>query len=233
MGSDLVIFSLIGGAVYADTHAVGQVGISMPLVAATLAGAVLGNLTLGLTMGILLQLPYLIEVPVGGAKISISSVGAFVAAGMAILLARSFPLRPNMVLMASVIAGIAIGWATIPLQDRLRRWNLYLTKRADLAAERGNVSRIEALNYLAAGGAFLFGAVVSVGWLILGLAMSTRILGSIPQTLDARLQLVVPVLLGAGLASLIWHLVRARGVQLYPLIGVALGGLFFLFRSVG
>ncbi|MCG8608077.1 PTS sugar transporter subunit IIC [bacterium] len=233
MGSELVIFCLAGGVVYADTHAVGQVGISLPMMAAAFAGAILGNVTLGLTIGILMQLPYLLDVPVGGAKISISGVGAFVAAGLAVVLEHSFPARPNSVLLAAILSGIAVGWATLPLQDGLWRWNLRLVRKADFAAERGKLTSIDTLNYVAAGGAFLFGAVVSCGWLLLGLMIWTRFLAWMPQSFDSKLQLLAPVLLGAGLASFIWRLIRARQVLLYPLMGVALGSLFFLVRSVG
>ncbi|MDZ7376332.1 MAG: PTS sugar transporter subunit IIC, partial [candidate division KSB1 bacterium] len=58
----LLLVSFIGGIVAMDTAAAWQIMISQPVVACPLLGWLLGDVELGLTIGILLELPWLINI---------------------------------------------------------------------------------------------------------------------------------------------------------------------------
>ncbi len=95
---EIMLVSLWGGLVSMDTTAFLQIMTSRPIVACTVAGLILGNLQLGLLIGILLELAYISELPVGAAKFSESNVGAVSAAAVADLTIRQFPDRQDAVI---------------------------------------------------------------------------------------------------------------------------------------
>ena len=118
MDTNLLIFFLLGGVVYADTEAAGQAMVAQPLIACTTAGLLLGNMTLGMTVGLLMQLPYLIELPVGGAKVSLGNIGAYIAAGVAVTLSEVSPDQSNFILAASLLWGILLSWGLVKISLR-------------------------------------------------------------------------------------------------------------------
>jgi len=65
MEMDILLFCLMGGIVSADTDSAWQSMVSQPLIACSIAGMLMGDLALGCVVGVLLQLPYLVELPVG------------------------------------------------------------------------------------------------------------------------------------------------------------------------
>lgn len=230
MNFDLILFCSVGGLIYSDTDAVGQFGISQPLVSAALAGLVLGNLELGITVGILMQLPYLVELPAGGAKISVASLGSFVGSGLAVSLSQSYPGFNNLTLAVTLGFGVLTGWLTIPLQGQLRQLNGGLIKYVDLAAGSGDLRRITFLNNLSAFRTILFGVFSCAFFFVTGKVVFTYLLQLAPRYLDAKLQFVTPVILGAGIGALLWQFVKTKRGVGFSLIGVALGVLFFFSR---
>ena len=226
MEGQLALFFLIGGAIYADTDAVGQFMFSQPLVACTLAGWVLGNVGLGLSLGALLQLPFVVETPVGGAKVSVISVGAYVAAGVA---ARVAPAdgETGLFMAAALIYAILLSVVAVPLQEGLRRFNQVLVHQADAAAEYGRLEDIARLNYLGATVAWLFGAVFTVAFFWTGLPLLRFIAEmSAPPLWFHGLE---PVMLGAGMGALGWHFSRKR-VGKFTLAMAGISGIILWSR---
>lgn len=111
MWLDLLAVSLWGGIVSADTTAALQIMISHPLISCAVVGLILGNFALGFTMGILLELVWLHEIPAGSAIFSEGNVGATVAAALAIITAqktgRVIPAVAISLLVAIIISMIA------------------------------------------------------------------------------------------------------------------------------
>ncbi len=103
--ADLVALGVLGGLVALDGTALGQFMVSRPLVAATLAGALLGDATLGLAVGGVLELFYLSALPVGGARFPEGGPAAVVAAAAAVAAGG----------MPGLAAGVAVGmvWGTL------------------------------------------------------------------------------------------------------------------------
>lgn len=65
---ELLILALMGGLLALDGTSVGQVMVSRPLVAGTLAGWVLGVPGLGFAVGAILEIYLLVSFPVGGSR---------------------------------------------------------------------------------------------------------------------------------------------------------------------
>lgn len=221
-----VVYCFVGGLVYMDTDAVGQFMISQPLVACTAAGAIFGHWPLGLTVGMLLQLPYLAEIPVGGTKVALGNLGAYVAAGVAAQLAASHPDR--LFLAFAIFFGVAISWGAIPLQDGLRRVNLWIAQRADAAAENGRLDVIARYQYLGALLAFLFGGIVSGTLAMLGVGV-WNFLGPFLSGLEFNGRLIEPLVFGAGAAAVL-HLFLKRETVRHALIGVGMGVVYVVYN---
>ncbi len=202
---DVWLFCLLGGVVYIDTDAVGQFLISQPLIAGAAAGALLGNLSAGLTVGILLQLPFLIDIPVGGSKVYLGTLGAYVAAGLAAKLSQVYPAQNNLVVIFAILCGVLASWGALPLQKRLRELNLVLVRRADRAAEHGRLNQITCLNYLSTLLAVLFGVTTTALFFQAGQYTGSLFINLVPVQLESTLLFVKPVLLGAGVGAMLWQ----------------------------
>ncbi len=222
MDSSLILFCLMGGIVYADTDAVGQFMISQPLIACTVAGWLLGSTTIGFTVGVLLQLPYLVEIPIGGAKIPQGNLGAFVAAGLATMLTQLHPHKANLVLMSAILIGVFLSSQTIPLQDLLCKFNRMLLHRADRAAEHGNLGQLTVVNYVGVLAAYLFGGLLVAVFSLAGYYVCRFFLEALPANLESRMGLLKPVLLGAGFGAVLWHFLT-RNTLKFTVVGTLVG----------
>ena len=83
---EVLLICLIGGLVSIDTAAAWQVMISQPVFACPVIGLIFGNVEMGIMMGVLLELPWLINIPTGGTHGSEGNLGAVVATSLAIYL---------------------------------------------------------------------------------------------------------------------------------------------------
>ncbi|HSM04816.1 MAG TPA: PTS sugar transporter subunit IIC [Longimicrobiales bacterium] len=112
-----VLLIVLGGLVALDGAALIQTMISRPLVAGTLAGAVLGDAALGLQVGAILELFLLVAVPAGGGRMPDGGIAAVVAVAAA-------TAAPGPGGLALAIAGGLI-WGELAGrgQVRVRIWN--------------------------------------------------------------------------------------------------------------
>ena len=231
MESSLLLFCLMGGLVYADTDAVGQVMLSQPLIACPVAGLILGNVAAGLTVGIILQLPYVVEIPAGGSRVSLGNMGAFVAAGIAIKLMNVYSEQANIILTISILFGILLSRLTIPIQHGLRQVNYLLLKQADIAAEAGDVNKINRLNYAGAMMTFFFGIVYTALFFVIGKFICPLIVNSLPSQLEVGMRLLKPALLGAGIGAMYWLYFKKSSMNVM-LLGILFGAIIILVKFV-
>ncbi|MFQ5636588.1 MAG: PTS sugar transporter subunit IIC [bacterium] len=221
-------YCFVAGIVYLDTDAVGQFAISQPLVACTIAGWIFGNITIGLTVGLLMQMPYLVEFPTGGAKVSVGNLGAYIAAGVAAVLSASWSGETELVLFLSILLGCIWSWALIPFQEKLRHFNCLLIYKADSAAQKGSVAKITLFNYLSVLGAFTFGVVFCALLFVISLNLCDSLLEMSSLTATWNVTLFKPILLGAGMGALIWHFLQRKALK-FTAIGAIIGTVIWLF----
>lgn len=200
MSAELAVIILLGGIVATDTTAAFQVLVSHPLVACTLAGLVLGDLRVGLSMGVLLELPWLAEVPVGGARINEGNVGALVSATLAVVLSRAVS-RPELMFFVAILWGIAVAFVGGRVIIACRRVNTLLLHRADAAAARGDirglsVCHVGAIALMAAAGVLLTWAGV-----LGGIAVLPPLIAVVPPSWDPAFALTRAAVLGVGIGA--------------------------------
>ncbi|HEX6042585.1 PTS sugar transporter subunit IIC [Longimicrobium sp.] len=215
----LLLLGLLGGVLALDATSLGQFMLSRPLIAAGLAGMVMGNPHAGIIVGLLLEAIHLAVLPVGAARYpeagpaAVAAAGAYAGAGTA---------KP-VALLASVVFMLAWGWVGGRSVEALRRWNARSAVPAEGPVDLGTLERLHAR---AIGLDFLRGvAVTLLGLLILGTLLET--LGWIPFR-EQWTRPALAVSAAAALASSL-RLFGRRRLPLFVAGGVA-GALLLWLR---
>jgi mannose/fructose/N-acetylgalactosamine-specific phosphotransferase system component IIC len=122
----IVGISLLGGVIGLDRTAVGQIMISQPIVVAPLIGWILGDATTGLIVGAVLELIWLLDVPVGAFVPADSTVAAVFATAIAIL---GSPVSDRLSLTGfSVLLTVVLAPMTMVADKVIRKYNSRLAQ---------------------------------------------------------------------------------------------------------
>jgi len=227
--AEFVIISLAGGFVAFDTTAGWQIMISQPLVACTLVGLIFGNPQLGLLMGILMQLPWLKEMPVGGAHHSDSNIGAFVAASLTVILARHEVNTDNILIVITIIYGLAVGWFSGNIVASMRKANNRIVYQADKAAEAGDTGQITRLNVLGMIYAYITGLVIVAISFIAGYLMLSKLGAFIPVYFDKAFGYARIGILALGVGSMISMFLTRKRIHFFAYGAVIALALYLIF----
>ncbi|MBI3548809.1 MAG: PTS sugar transporter subunit IIC [Elusimicrobia bacterium] len=160
--AELPALCVVAALLELDATCVGQWMVSRPLVLAPLLGWLCGSAAAGVSVGILMELITLDDLPVGSAM----PLNATVAAASAVLLASGpFALEPA----AAFPAGIALGGAFSKVEVRLRSARARLSRSAEAALNAGRLpklGRFIAMGWTwqaVASGVFLYATVAAMG----------------------------------------------------------------------
>lgn len=227
MWSELFLASVWGGVVAMDTTAAFQAMISRPMVSCTVVGLMLGNVPLGLTIGVLLELLYINELPVGAAKFSESNVGAVAAATVAIFVHQQLPQREIAAIALSLFLGIIISYLGGKLVVLMRRINSRIYSKL-LDTDPLTPWHIDLAQFWGILLSFVLGfaSVFLTAWVFTNRMIWA--LHQFPQTYDKILQPAMAGLLGAGcafLAYMFWEQSK-RGWLLT--LGLAIGLVLYI-----
>ncbi len=166
----LILLSAVGGLLGLDSTGALQVMLSRPLVVGALFGVLLGNLSLGLVLGSMVELLCIAGPPVGSLVPPDSTAAAAAAATVAVRLAH---LRPGHWTTAAAALGFLAAVPAGALGARAevwqRRWTNRLSRRADAELDAGRLPRLGILLAAALGMAFLRGFLVCA--LVLGVGV--------------------------------------------------------------
>ncbi len=127
-GAEAVALAAVGGLLNLDRAAVFQSMASRPLVGATVAGAVVGQAGLGLLCGALLELLWLLDLPVGASIPQDEALAGLMAAVFAAAAPAGWSLyaRAGVGVLLAVPFGALGRWVDL----RVRRGNEALAERA-------------------------------------------------------------------------------------------------------
>ena len=139
----MVILSLLGGALSVDATAALQVMLSQPLVAGSIAGAIVGEPVLGLVVGSTLQLVWIGVLPVGAAPFPDGAVAGSVGVGVAAVLAGS-GVSEGLAVAAGMMSGLIGGAVGQRVTSRVRRLNVRYSAIAESRAEQGDARGVRA-----------------------------------------------------------------------------------------
>jgi mannose/fructose/N-acetylgalactosamine-specific phosphotransferase system component IIC len=223
---ELLPISLLGGVLGLDVVCFPQMMISRPLVAATLAGAFVGDATTGVLVGATLELIALATLPFGASRYpewgSSAVVGGAIAAA----------LHTDRVgaLTTGVLAALATAWVSGWTLVKLRQWNAWLARRRRPALDAGSRGAVIGLQLAGLTADFVRAALLTAiaYGLIFPVANATVGVWSFD---DHTSRAVVVMIAGAVAASAAWTIFHsARHARWYFAAGLAIGLLFLFAR---
>lgn len=231
----MAAFGLLGGLLSLDRTAVLQTMASRPLVGATLAGWLVGDPALGLLAGLLLELLWLMDLPVGASVPPDESLSGVLAGVFAAAAPDAW--APEARAACGVLLAVPAGWAGRWADLGIRRWNAGLLSCVLEELGRGLNPPLARAHWKGALRFFAAGACLTAA----GAAGGVWVLGSwapgLPPQAEASLELVallLPVLGGGAVLAgmgLRRHappfaagLVGALGLERAGGVGTAIGG---------
>ena len=223
---DLLPIALLGGALGMDVVTFPQAMISRPIVAATVAGAFIGNASAGLVMGAVLELLALEMLPFGASRYpewgSASVVGGALYA--------SQPFEPAGALAASLFAALVTALISGKSMVYLRRINASLASRERVALHEGSRRAVNGLQIFGLSGDLLRGFLVTLASMIVFHGLIDAIVSE--WGTDARYsRAVVVAMVAAVSAGAIWKIFHAvHGARLLFLAGLAAGAFVVVTR---
>ncbi|HNS74045.1 MAG TPA: PTS sugar transporter subunit IIC [bacterium] len=230
MWQDVVVVSLWGGFVALDTTAAMQILISRPLVSCSVVGLLLGSFAPGFIIGLMFELIYLDELPVGGALFNEGNLGATIAAGLAILLSRESG-RPDLAVPLAALAGLLTSkaGAHIVVALRTRNTEIYtrLIERPRITSGAVTRAHLHCLLLM-----FAAGVVLTFTALVLFFFIFRSLIPLIPAGWDAHLRTLIYAFLGVGCAVLLYIFYERKRWWLFA-AGLGLGLLVWLFTAAG
>ncbi len=218
MWQDLLVVSAWGGIVALDTTAAMQVLISRPLVSCSIVGLLLGSFAMGFLAGLIFELLYLDELPVGGALFTEGNVGATIAAALAILLEQRIG-RPDLVVPMAALAGILMSMAGAQMVVLMRTINTRIYSRL-LEVKRITPGTINRYHIFCIALMFLAGALLTFASIIVFLHLLQGLAQYIPVSVDRHLHPILFAFMGVGCGVLLyvfyerktwWHMVVGLG----------------------
>jgi mannose/fructose/N-acetylgalactosamine-specific phosphotransferase system component IIC len=223
---DLLPIVILGAVLGMDVVTFPQAMISRPIVAATAAGALIGNAPAGLIMGAILELLALEMLPFGASRYpewgSASVVGGA-------LFAESWGAPPGAFtasLFAALVTALVSGWSMV----RLRRLNaVRATKiRADL--DRGSAAAVNGLQIFGLTADLVRGGLVTMIAMLAFSPLVPQVVArwSVDQRISRALVVGVVAAVAAGAIWKIFHSIS--GARALFLAGLAIGGFLVVIR---
>ena len=220
---DLATLVVLGAILGLDVVSFPQAQVSRPLVAATLAGALMGQAMSGLFVGAALELIALETLPVGASRYPEWGSAAVVGGA---LFARSGESGPGAMCLA-VLATLATAWVGGWTMVLLRRLNGVVARRSLAAFARGSRQAITGVQLFGLTADFLRGGLLTLAAFAVFqpvMEASVALWGS-----DPRISRGVVVGLSAAVAAAaVWKLFHGTEYARLLFIGGLVGGLSLL-----
>jgi mannose/fructose/N-acetylgalactosamine-specific phosphotransferase system component IIC len=219
MWIDLLPIALLGGLLGLDVVSFPQAMISRPLVAATLAGALIGHSPSGLLVGAALELVALDTLPFGASRYP--EWGSAAVVGGAIF--ATHPTHPAGAMEMAIIASLSTAWVGSWTMVKLREWNAHWAANRREALDAGARGAVVDLQLLCMTADFLRGATLAA--LSYGVFASLTRLTLGAWSTDARISRAVVVTVAASVAaSAAWKIFHSvSGARWFFLGGLAVG----------
>ena len=138
--TQVAVAAFVGGLLALERRAFLQAMLSRPLVAATLTGALLGDVPSGLYVGMVLELFHLGSASLGAALPENDTLAATGTAAAAAAISSSVGSTPAMWSLA-IILFVGLGPAGRSIDRKLDRYSARLLRTAAQAADEGNLQR--------------------------------------------------------------------------------------------
>ncbi|MBI5014063.1 MAG: PTS sugar transporter subunit IIC [Deltaproteobacteria bacterium] len=193
-----VALGLLGGFLALDRTAFLQCMVSRPLVASTLAGVLLGEMHLGMRCGLLLELLWLMDPPVGASVPPDESLAAVLSATYASLTPAGWALPARAAL--GILLGLPFGYLGRWVDVRVRRANGRLIARAREGREGSSLGRLQRIGAVRF---FVAGAAAAVAGAFAGAPLVAHLAMAVPPKVVAALEWSGGLLPVVGVAAVL------------------------------
>ena len=220
---DLALLVLLGATLGLDVVSFPQAQISRPLVAATLAGALMGQGASGLLVGAALELIALETMPVGASRYPEWGSAAVVGGALFAHLGGQGPGAMSLAVLATLATAWVGGWTMV----LLRRLNGVVARRSRPAVVGGSRRAVAGVQLFGLAADFIRGGLLTlVAFAVFQPVMeaSMALWGSDPRISRA----VVVGLATAVAAAAVWKLFHGTEYARLLFIGGLVGGLSLL-----
>lgn len=223
---ELVPLALLGGILGLDVVCFPQMMVSRPLVAATLGGAMAGNATMGVLLGVTLELFALATLPFGASRYpewgSASVVGGAITSAM--------PDATVGALTVGVLATLATAWIGGMSLVSLRQWNAWMARRRRPALDAGARGTVIGLQLAGLTADVVRASLLTVGAYLVLHPLAHALLGAwtLGESVSRGFVVSVACAVSFTAAWTIFH--SARGARWYFAGGLGFGFLILVVR---
>lgn len=219
MWIDLLPIALLGGLLGLDVVSFPQAMISRPLVAATLAGALVGHSLSGLLIGAALELVALDTLPFGASRYP--EWGSAAVVGGAIF--ATHPTHPAGAIEMSIVASLATAWIGGWTMVKLRERNAYWAQRRRAALDAGARGAVVDLQLLCMTADLLRGGVLAAASYAAFSPLTTAMINGW-DTNERLSRAVVVTVTAAVAASAAWKIFHSvSGARWFFISGLVVG----------
>jgi len=223
----LVPICLVGGLLVLDQTAVLQILISQPLVAGSIIGWLLGDIRLGLHLGLLLQLLWLNQIPVGGAKIPEGNLASVIAVILVFNTRFWMTDYPHTLILGVLLYALLISYLGTKLITVIRNKNVYFLDKAIKGLEKGKIRALGEMTALALAVHFITLALTIYLSVRIGVVLFNGFLPHIPIEWDSSFRYIEYAIMGSGV-GLTLNLYNEKRIQLNILFGMGIGILILI-----
>ncbi len=230
MFEKFILLFFAGGIVGLDTTAAWQILLAHPLISSSILGWIFGNLQLGMFFGFLMELIWLKDVPVGGAKFPEGNLGSLVGLGTILMVNTAGAMQHPWLLLWGILYAIFIAQLVGFTIILMRRNNEILVRWADHFAENANAGGVAWMHRLGVLHAFLHGAVWTVTAVWAGILFLPVLTRAGESWFGLSLGSVKFAFLGLGIGA-VGFLVTSRKNRFFLAIGILTGILLALLAG--
>ncbi|MBC8278768.1 MAG: PTS sugar transporter subunit IIC [FCB group bacterium] len=224
--SELIIIAVLGGIIALDKSSF-MMFISEPLIICAAAGAYIGELEQGVMIGMLWQIVWMGELPIGAVKVPDGSTGALLSAWIYLNLNDKFPQQHNILLSLSILAGILGAYFGGGFIRDKRRFHSHYMSIADGFAMGSRPKGVESVYMIGVMEQFAFGAVFTCLVYVIFSFLASWTLSLIPFFWDGLFKYVLTGSWGL-LAAILVNQFLHRKTYAAMLLGIAAGVIFMV-----
>lgn len=223
----LFTLSLVGGLLVLDSTAALQILISQPLISCTILGWMSNDTAFGLHFGLLMQLLWVSQLPVGAARIPAGNLGSITGVIIALQLKSLYPEYQNFLILTGLFSALILSYIGAHFNAVLNQCNVSIFNRAFNQIEKGKTGT---LGRMTAAALVLKLALISLliyGYVQAGIFLMQFIGSGLLDVIDKYARYIEMAVIGAGI-GLTLNLYKSRKSIAVFTGGVILGIIFFL-----
>ncbi len=210
-----LVLSAVGALLSLDDNVLFRGMFAQPIVCGSIMGLLLGDLRLGATVGAVLQLLWLFDVPAGGFISTDYTSCTAISLGLLLPVVRSGLNMTESLMLGlpfAVVIGMLGGALSSHLTKRLRRFNEVIVEKASQGVNDGRIASVWRCNTVALLPMFAKGFIVILISILVGMSLEFHLFRFLVRHFDIRtLGFWVAALPAAGVGIGLRALGQRRG----------------------